>query len=213
MAVQGGNVRVRVRVGGPVPVTITDGGRWGRLREARWRSGSYMPLGEVLQVKLKLLSLGPSLCSAGWLDSMSRLGDFPAPGAARCPRTNSLEQSSRDRPAFEPSSAPSATPAIRPRGLVNAVNARPCDLGAEMLDYQKIRGSRKIITIRIFRLDQMHPTVQRIIILRWILRMAREELWPFSVSVGHCIQAKLSWPLMNSPRCADSSMPSDILEP
>ena len=39
-----------------------------------------MPLGEVLQVKLKLLSLGPSLCIAGWLDSMSRLGDFPAPG-------------------------------------------------------------------------------------------------------------------------------------
>jgi hypothetical protein len=78
-------VRVRVRVGGPVPVTITDGGRWGRLREARWRSGSYMPLGEVLQVKLKLLSLGPSLCIAGWLDSMSRLGDFPAPGGGAMP--------------------------------------------------------------------------------------------------------------------------------
>jgi len=125
---------------------------------------------------------------------------FQRLGVARCPRTNSLEQSSRDRPAFEPSSAPSATPAIRPRGLVNAVNARPCDLGAEMLDYQKIRGSRKIITIRIIRLDQMHPTVQRIIILRWILRMTREELRAFSVSVGHCLQAKLSWPLMNSPR-------------
>jgi len=44
-----------------------------------------MPLGEVLQVKLKLLSLGPSLCIAGWLDSMSRLGDFPAPGGGAMP--------------------------------------------------------------------------------------------------------------------------------
>jgi hypothetical protein len=69
------------------------------------------------------------------------------------------------------------------------VNARPNDLGPEMLDYQKIRGSRKIITIRIIRVDQMHPTVQRIIILRWILRMTREELRAFSVFAGHIVQA------------------------
>jgi hypothetical protein len=69
------------------------------------------------------------------------------------------------------------------RGLVNALIARPRDLGAEILDYQKMRGSRKIITIRV---DQMHPAVQRIIVLRLILGMALINRGPLSVSGTLC---------------------------
>jgi hypothetical protein len=140
---------------------------------------------------------------------MPCLGDLPAP----------LVLTARSKAAvIDQRRAPfrHRQPHQMPRGRVSSVQKTvgmqqcTCDLGPRFSTIRRsgIRGSREISTVRV---DEMYPTMQRIIVLRLIFSHSIEELRTFCGRVTLC--PGLSWPRVNSPRCCDSCMLIAILEP
>lgn len=141
-----------------------------------------MPLAEVVQVKLKLLAWQfAAPAPVVGRDVVPRR--FTSVWVARCP--NFKEQGCRDLPESCPLQAPPATSdaKVRASSMHAACSAAVLRSGGRRLDNQKIRGSGAITTMWI---DQMHPTVQRIIVLGIFLLMASNSFGPSCVLVTLC---------------------------